>query len=101
MVDCQSKIITAFDGDTLSYSFATDVKSMNQNRFVLMNTKATMFEDIKTGIDLHSETLTGDFLIYNLAGAFVKDVSLSNERTFRKLGLTNSTNSERKVQKYL
>lgn len=88
LVDCQSKIITPFDADTLSYSFATDVKSMNQNRFVLMNTSATMFEDIKTGIDLHSETLTGDFLIYNLAGALVKDVSLSNERTFRKLGLT-------------
>lgn len=87
LVDCQSKIITPFDADTLSYSFATDVQSMNQNRFVLMNTKATMFEDIKTGIDLHSETLTGDFHIYDLTGAFVKDVSLSNERTFRKLGL--------------
>lgn len=87
LVDCQARIITPFDADTLSYSFATDVKSMNQNRFVLMNTKATMFEDIKTGIDLQSETLTGDFHIYDLTGAFVKDVSLSNERTFRKLGL--------------
>lgn len=87
LVDCQSRIITPFDADTLSYSFATDVKSMNQNRFVLMNTSATMFEDIKTGIDLQSETLTGDFHIYDLAGALVKDVSLSNERTFRKLGL--------------
>lgn len=87
LVDCQSKIITPFDADTLSYSFTTDVKGMNQNRFVLMNTSATMFEDITNGIDLQSETLTGDFHIYDLTGAFVKDVSLSNERTFRKLGL--------------
>ena len=52
-----------------------------------MNTSATMFEDITNGIDLQSETLTGDFHIYDLTGAFVKDVSLSNERTFRKFGL--------------
>ena len=87
LVDCQSKIITPFDADTLSYSFTTDVKGMYQNRFVLMNTSATMFGDITDGIDLQSETLTGDFHIYDLTGAFVKDVSLSNERTFRKLGL--------------
>lgn len=87
LVDCQSKMIIPFDADTLSYSFTTDGKRMNQNRFVLMNTKATMFEDIKTSIDLHSETLSGDFLVYDLAGTLVKEISLSNERTFPKLGL--------------
>jgi hypothetical protein len=79
LIDMKAKTVVPFEGNTMEYHFTALSNTVAADRFVMMNTTVTSFDDLPTGIGTITGAMSGPAVVYTTSGNIVARIHLPED----------------------